>query len=193
MLATNLMEWSEYYRLSLDKPLNPIFGRLEEVLPPSGKALDLGCGVGHGSGFLLEHGFTVRSIDADPEAVTITSSRFPPATVEQSTFQALNLPTNTYDCVIAIFSIFFLNAEEHGTFWPRLVDSMKSGCIFAGQFLGPDDDWRERGYATHDAAHLRRLLQGFDIHHWEEANRDGETIQGTPKHWHVFHVVAKKR
>jgi hypothetical protein len=28
--------------------------------------------------------------------------------------------------------------------------------------------------------------------HLEEADQDGATSQGTPKHWHVFHVIARK-
>ncbi len=37
------------------------------------------------------------------------------------------------------------------------------------------------------------LLRGLEVEHFEEVEEDGETAVGDPKHWHLFHVVARQR
>ena len=39
---------------------------------------------------------------------------------------------------------------------------------------------------------IPRLLEPLAIVELEEEDRDGQTADGTPKHWHVFHVLARR-
>ena len=36
------------------------------------------------------------------------------------------------------------------------------------------------------------LLQGLDLEMFEEEEADGVTPRGNAKHWHIFHIVARK-
>jgi len=36
------------------------------------------------------------------------------------------------------------------------------------------------------------LLRPFDVGLFNEIEEDGTTVVGDPKHWHVFHIVARK-
>ena len=36
------------------------------------------------------------------------------------------------------------------------------------------------------------LLEGFELEMFEEEEADSLTPRGTPKHWHIFHIVARK-
>ena len=36
------------------------------------------------------------------------------------------------------------------------------------------------------------MLQGLDLEMFEEEESDGVTPRGTAKHWHIFHIVARK-
>ena len=38
---------------------------------------------------------------------------------------------------------------------------------------------------------IRDYFSDFQIEHFEEEDRDGASGLG-PKHWHVFHIIAKK-
>lgn len=186
-------EWSEYYQATLGKPLHPFFEHLEPHLPPGGKAVDLGCGVGRGTLRLLELGFEVEAMDADAEAIEITRSRLP----EGARCRLVHAPFETYDppscdVYLAMFSLFFLPPPAYRTFWDKLVAAMPSGAILGVQLLGVNDKWRDRGHTLHDADSALGQFEGFEILYWEEAERDGETAVGTPKHWHVFHIVAKR-
>ncbi len=183
--------WSEYFASMLDKPLHLIFRQIDPLLPKTGHALELGAGVGMGVVHLIEKGLTVTAIDAEPEAVRIIRERAPTANVVESRFEQFDLIPRSYDVVIAGFSLFFLTPTEFAQFWPRLLASMKPECVFAAEFLGLKDDWVKEGYLGHSESEVRRLLQPFSIQYWEQAERDGKTSQGTDKHWHVYHVVAR--
>ncbi len=37
------------------------------------------------------------------------------------------------------------------------------------------------------------LLDGFELELFEEEEADSVTPRGNPKHWHIFHIVARKR
>jgi hypothetical protein len=37
------------------------------------------------------------------------------------------------------------------------------------------------------------LLAGWTIELFDEEEDDSTTPRGTPKHWHIWHIVAQKR
>jgi tellurite methyltransferase len=190
----NPESWSEYYQATLDKPLHPIFEHLDPFLKPGLTALELGCGVGNGVLHLVEKGLNVLAVDADKEAIDIVFERVPGSAnvaLLQSTFQDLTLPAKTYDVIVAGFSLFFMPRPDFDAFWPRMVAALKPGGVVGGQLLGVNDDWRERGYAVHSRDEVDAMLSPFEVVYFEEAERDGTTVVGEKKHWHVFHVVAK--
>jgi hypothetical protein len=39
---------------------------------------------------------------------------------------------------------------------------------------------------------IERLLRGFELEYFKEIEEDGKTATGASKHWHVYHVVARK-
>ena len=193
---SNPVNLSEYFRATLDKPLHPIFEQLDPHLPKQGVALELGCGVGTGVLHLLERGLSVVAVDSEREALDLLEERLPEGAdvaVLETRFQDLQLPPETYDVVVAGFSLYFLSPEEFASFWPRLVRAMKPGGVLAGQLLGVNDSWNDQGFSLHTREEVDRLLEPFDVLHLEEVERDGKTVWGEAKHWHAFHIVARKR
>jgi len=184
--------WEEYFASMRAMPLHPMYRQLEPFLPKEGKALELGAGIGTGARFLLDHGLTVTAVDAEPEAAEALRQFLPAKHVIEALMQHVSLGYKAYDVVVAGFSLFFLTRAEFEAFWPRIVTSIKPGGLFMGQFLLPNDDWGKAGYLTHSAEELQSLFAPFQILHKEEVERDGKTSQGTDKHWHVLHVLAKK-
>jgi tellurite methyltransferase len=155
--------------------------------------LELGCGVGHGVLWLLGKGFEVVANDMEPEALDIVRSRVPAeAHVEflPGRFEDITMPEA--DLIVAGFSLFFLPPSEFADFWPKVVRALRPGGVFAGQFLGVHDDWAARGYTVMERSQVERMLQGLEVLALDEADQDGETSLGEAKHWHVFHVVARK-
>ena len=194
MEAEDKEKWSRYFAATADKPVHQIFESLEAFLPASGTAIDLGCGAGRHTIWLLEHGMQVVAVDVAQEAIDYVRQKLPPdPPVETicSSFQDLEL--DTYDVAVAIYTLFFLNPQEFSEFWPRVVQSIRPSGLFAGQFLGVNDTWNDRGYTLHDRGQVEQLFDGgFKVLLLQEEDQDGETALGEQKHWHVFHVIARK-
>lgn len=185
--------WAEYFEATADRPPHAIFDLLDPLLPPGGgDAIDLGCGAGRGTFRLLERGLRVTATDQSAEAIERIRAKAPPdapLSLICAPFQDLAL--DSYDVVVACFSLFFLPPPEFALFWPRVKASVRPGGVFAGQFLGVNDEWKGRGYTVHDKAAAEALLDGFEVLHFEEDEEDGSTATGEAKHWHVFHVIAR--
>ena len=78
--------------------------------------------------------------------------------------------------------------------WGRIVGSIRPGGRFAGQFFGDRDTWARCADRTHHTrGQVEAMLSGFDIEVFNEEERDDAMADGAPKHWHVFHIVARKR
>ncbi len=188
-------DWNEYYEITRERPIHFLYNELAPFLPSSGEALELGCGAGNGVLFLLVHGLRVTGSDAEAGALGVVQSRLPSDAnvwLVQSTYEDLPLGKAQYDVVTASFALFFMPPPAYYEFWKRLVEAIKPGGLFSGQFLGDRDEWISRGYTLQSADEVRELLVGFEILFWQEDERDGETAFGTPKHWHLFHVIARK-
>lgn len=185
--------WSRYFAATADKPVHPIFESLEPFLPDSGTAIDLGCGGGRGTIWLLERGMHVVAVDASEEGLDYLRKGLPGGSDVElicSNFQDLEL--GTYDVSVACFTLFFLPPDEFDRFWPRVVQSIRPGGLFAGQFLGVNDSWKDRDFTLHRRRDVEALLKDFKVLMLNEEKNDGETALGEKKHWHVFHVIARK-
>src|SRR5687768_15210206 len=61
--------WAAYYAGTRGNPPWPLLVRAVAMVPAPGDALDLGCGAGNETRFLLDSGFRVTAVDADSNAV----------------------------------------------------------------------------------------------------------------------------
>lgn len=187
--------WQEYFDVTRPMPLHPLFGELEPYLSSGGRAADLGCGVGHAVLFLAGRGYEVEAYDGHIQALETLRSRLEPGmrvTTHHSLLQDAFLEPGAYDVVVAAYSLFFLSPEDFAKTWAMIVAALKPGGLFVGEFLGPNDDWAAQ-FTTHDAAAVDLLLAPFEVLYLEEVDRDGFVSQGTPKHWHIFHVIGRAR
>ncbi|MEM7229979.1 MAG: class I SAM-dependent methyltransferase [Planctomycetota bacterium] len=167
-----------------------------------GQAIDLGCGPGNDVLELLKAGFHVLATDGHVAAIERTRERADDAgfadrlTTRLARFAQVHLEPNSADLIHAGFALPFTTVAEFDHIWTSICTALRPGAVFAGQFFGVKDDWahdEERSeLRAFTRAEVDNLLQAFEICHFEEVDRDGETATGTEKHWHVFHVVARR-
>jgi SAM-dependent methyltransferase len=184
--------WSDFYQITRNRPPWPRLVKAIELLGHTGEALDLGCGAGRDTRYLLERGFVVTAVDR--EAASLATLADLPAehlTRVQAAFE--DFVFGQYDLVNAHFSLPFTAKEQFAGVFARLRASLKSGGIFVGQFFGVNDTWNtpENTMTFLTSTQAREQLEGLEILEFTEEDQDGTTADGTPKHWHVYHIIAR--
>ncbi len=191
--------WAAYYDKLRDRPpRKTLLAALDTFGPvPAGSlALDLGCGDGRDAIELLRRGWRVVAVDAEPEALRQLQARPLPPNSEVTPIVArleeVPLPLGTL-LVNSSFAMPLCEPQAFHDLWARIREGLPSGGRFSGQWYGPRDSWAERPGITF----LRReealaMLEGLDLEMFEEEQADGVTPRGKSKHWHIFHIVARK-
>lgn len=101
-------DWSEYYRITKDKPPSKLLLKALGYVKNKDRAIDIGGGALKDTRYLLSQGFDVIVIDADElmaiEARKIVSNKLHYAV---SSFADFHFPENTFDVANAQFSFPF--------------------------------------------------------------------------------------
>jgi tellurite methyltransferase len=194
-------DWPGYFGAVLGKPprdtLLSALAAFEDEGVTSGFAVDIAAGEGRDTLALLERGWRVLATDAEPVAFDYLWRRVPAAARDRLTttlalFEDTTVPP--CDLVNASFALPFCAPRHLPGLWARIVAAIRPGGRFAGQFFGDRDSWAgraDRTHHTHDQTVA--LLAGFDIEMMRVEERDDPPDVREPKHWHLFHVVARKR
>ena len=186
-------KWEDFYKITKDRPPWPLLVQAVSLISQRKDALDLGCGAGRDTRFLLEQGFTVTAVDNDPHAIVLLAD-FPQnhLRVVHSSFEAFDF--ETYDLVNAHFALPFLSEEHFHLVFARIKRALHAGGLFVGQFFGVNDEWNtprnKMTFLTKEQAVAE--LKGLRVLEFREEDVDSHVADGTPKHWHVFHIIAQK-
>lgn len=161
-------------------------------------ALDLGCGTGRDTVELLRRGWSVLAIDAEADAIAELKAR--PEAVSAGDrletqvvrFETIALPA--CDLVNSSFALPLCGAEAFPFLWQRIRAALNPGGRIACQLFGPRDGFARRPEppAIHGRAAVDALLAGMAVEMLDEEETDAVTPRGQTKHWHIFHVVARK-
>ncbi len=195
--------WAGYYARREERPPRrtvltalDLFER--EGLPLSRwRAVDLGCGSGRDTVALIDRGWSVTAIDAEPAAITRLSSRFPAAvatgrlTAVQAAMEAADW--SPVSLTNASFSLPLVAPDLFDAFFRRLADRLLPGGRLACQLFGDRDSFVGRHPLTfHDRDQALARFAGWRLEVFEEEESEGESRSGRPKHWHLFHIVAQR-
>ncbi|HIK43795.1 MAG TPA: class I SAM-dependent methyltransferase [Leptolyngbyaceae cyanobacterium M65_K2018_010] len=195
-------KWIQYYQAVEGRSPRPTLvkaleGYAQDAHPLPRFAVDLGCGDGRDTVELLNQGWRVLAIDGEPEAITRLRQRdncdrtYLETRVQR--FEDLTLPPEV-SLINASFCLPFCHPDHFPQLWEEIVLALASGGRFCGQLFGDQDSWAvyaDMTHHSHDQVH--DLLTPFIVEWLEEENHPGKTVLGEDKHWHIFHVVARKR
>lgn len=186
-------DWETFYTFTKDSPPWPLLIRAVSFLPLKGHALDLGAGAGRDTRYLLQQGFQVTAVDSDPHAIAMLRS-FPQENLQvvQASFE--DFAFEIYALINAEFALPFLSQQRFHEVFERVKRATKPGGIFVGQFFGVHDQWntseQPMTFLTREQAEA--VLWDMDIIEFNEEDMDGHIADGSPKHWHTFHIIARK-
>jgi len=196
--------WRRYYDAADDQPRDTLLFALERLATESGAkkkglfAVDLGCGAGRDTAELLRRGWRVLAIDTEEEAIERLLRRDDlgaggAARLDTRVARFEDAAWPEADLVNSSYALPFCPPNHFGAVWQRIVASLSRAGRFSGQLFGDRDGWAsasDMSFQTRGEAEA--LLRGLDVELFVEIEEDGKTAVGKPKHWHLFHVVAKR-
>lgn len=164
--------------------------------PSPSFAIDLGCGEGRDTIELLRRGWRVLAIDGHPMGLDMLRARIGPndtPRIECILAAMEDAPLPPCRLLNASFSLPFCAPARFADLWRRVVASIEPGGRFAGQLFGDRDEWASLPDRSHQSrSELDHLFAGFLLEELREEERDSPDAEGNAKHWHVFHIVARK-
>ena len=162
-----------------------------------GRAIDIGCGAGRDTIYLVKNGWYVIAIDKEDTKQIITSKindkELERLKFIQSDFENIKLEKN--NLVIANYSLPFCNKNKFQKFWNKIVNSIEKDGYFVGNFFGKNDEWNTENSKLIflDKKEVEELFNNFEILKFEEEEKDAKTGLGIMKHWHTYNIIARKK
>lgn len=162
-----------------------------------GVAVDIAAGEGRDSIELLKRRWSVTAMDNHPDAFDFLRRQVPEdaqARLNAIEVDFANMQIPSCDLVNASFALPFCEPQYFPQLWTEIVSAIRRGGRFAGQFFGKRDSWASIPNRTHHSLEeVQELLAGFEIEMMREEEKDDPPDVRNPKHWQLFHVVARKK
>jgi tellurite methyltransferase len=185
--------WRKFIAITAGQPAWPSLVRAAGLFDKPGDALDVGAGAGRDTAYLLEHGWRVTAVDSSPSAAAALARLANPK-LKVVVERVQDFVPAAYHLVNAQFSLPFIPPATFEGAVERLQGSLRPRGVMAATFFGVNDGWNVRGsnmtFSTR--AGIERLFDGWKVVELtEEDDKHGHTADGSPKHWHVFHLIAR--
>ena len=189
----------EYYKKTENSKPNFLIKKLiNNVEIKQKNAVDLGCGAGRDTLYLIKNGFKVLAIDKEDTSKIISkklnSEELKRFKFKCQAFEDVEIKEN--NLLVANFSISFCNRNYFKTFWNKIGNSILENGYFVGTFFGLNDSWtktkKDMVFLTKEEV-LDLFKNNFEIIFFKEVEKDEKTVLGVMKHWHIYNVIAKKK
>ncbi len=187
--------WLDFFGGTKDSPPSQGLVGAMRFVAKSGSALDLGAGAGKDSRYLLEKGYQVTAVDADPHSKDFLQKLPNQSNLNIVTSKLQNFEFKKYDLVTSWFTLSFLPVDELKNVIRDVKMSLKSGGVFTGNLFGVEDEWNKtrKGMSFFTIDEVRMQLIGLEILVLKELRNKGKLANGAPKYWHVIVFVARKK
>lgn len=191
-----MINWSEHTEQTKNRPPSEMLVKALSYVVERDTALDLGAGALNDSQFLAESGFKkVIALDKDDSA-QLTYDQLPKEKIDYviSSFENYSFPKDSFDLITAQYSLPFSDPGSLDSIMKNLKQSLKIKGVFVGQFFGINDSWNHEGSKIHfhTIEEVKELVSDLKIIEFTEEEIDRKLASGTPKHWHLFHIIAQK-
>lgn len=187
----------KYYDNTENEMPNYTGKKFIELNVEPGNAVELGCGAGRDTVYLIRNGWNVLAIDREDVETRIVSKLLVEELEQFEFFKQRfeDIELENSNLVVANFSLPFCNKNDFKKLWAKINHSILKDGYFVGNFLGDKDEWKiakeKMTFLTKDQ--VMELFRNFEIVEFKEVEKDGLTGLGKMKHWHIFNVIAKKK
>ncbi len=192
-----MTDWAAFHAATAGRPTRPLFDEAWAIVGGQpGRAIELGFGDGTEAAFMSRQGWSVRAIDAEPSAAQRLLGLLDRAEGERleivtARLEDVELPPA--DFVYAGYSLPFCRPDRFVALWRRILEAIRPRGVVAGELFGDHDSWAGNPDMTFFTAdEVDALLRPLDVLGLRVEDGPGDSFIG-PKHWHVFHLIARSR
>lgn len=183
-----------YAELSKEFKPNKLVEMAVSHIKQPGKALDIGAGALRDTRYLLEQGFEVTAVDKDETTQEVSkelnNEKLSAITTNLTEWE---FPQEVFDLVIAINVLPFIGKDSFSDVFDNVKKSLKPGGVLCFTLFGNKDDWvTNENMSFFDKEEVEQLISDMKIISFGEEEKDGKTIRGDSKHWHIFRIIAQK-
>ena len=156
-------------------------------------AIDLGCGSGNETVYMVKNGIKVLAIDRqlnqDFILNRLSDSEKQLVSFKESSFEDVELPKTKL--LTAFFSIPFCNPNNFDELWTKIYNSIEDNGYFVGQLFGDRDAWNVvESINTFSIDKVKEYLKNYNIIKLEEIEYVRESDN---KKWHFYDIIAQKK
>lgn len=156
-------------------------------------AIDLGCGSGNETVYMVKNGIKVLAIDRqlnqDFILNRLSDSEKQLISFNESSFEDVELPKTKL--LTAFFSIPFCNPNNFDELWTKIYNSIEDNDYFVGQLFGDRDAWNVvESINTFSIDKVKEYLKNYNIIKLEEIEYVRESDN---KKWHFYDIIAQKK
>ena len=156
-------------------------------------AIDLGCGIGNETVYMVKNGIKVLAIDRqlnqDFILNRLSDSEKQLISFKESSFEDVELPKTKL--LTAFFSIPFCNPNNFDELWTKIYNSIEDNGYFVGQLFGDRDAWNVvESINTFSIDKEKEYLKNYNIIKLEEIEYVRESDN---KKWHFYDIRAQKK
>ena len=156
-------------------------------------AIDLGCGSGNETVYMVKNGIQVLAIDRqlnqDFILNRLSDDEKKLISFMESSFEDIELPKTWL--LTAFFSIPFCNPNNFDELWNKIYNSIEDDGYFVGQLFGDRDAWNVvDSINTFPIDKVKDYLKKYRIIKLEEVEYVRESDN---KKWHFYDIIAQKK
>lgn len=156
-------------------------------------AIDLGCGSGNETVYMIKNGIKVLAIDRqlnqDFILNRLSDNEKKMISFKESSFEDVELPKTKL--LTAFFSIPFCNPNNFDELWTKIYNSIEDNGYFVGQLFGDRDAWNVvESINTFSIDKVKEYLKNYNIIKLEEIEYVRESDN---KKWHFYNIIAQKK
>ncbi len=186
-----------YDNTTFDYPRKNVKFFIENIKVEPGKAIELGCGAGSDTRYLIKKGWNVLAIDREDVEARI-SKRLNTEELKNFRFQKQkfeNIKLEKSNLIVANYSLPFCQKDKFKELWNKIKTSISNKGYFIGNFFGVKDEWNAGNFQIifFTKEQVLELFTDFEIICFKEIEKDMLTGLGKMKHCHIFNVIAKKK
>ena len=151
-------------------------------------AIDLGCGSGNETVYMIKNGIKVLAIDRqlnqDFILNRLSDNEKKMISFKESSFEDVELPKTKL--LTSFFSIPFCNPNNFDELWTKIYNG-----YFVGQLFGDRDAWNVvESINTFSIDKVKEYLKNYNIIKLEEIEYVRESDN---KKWHFYDIIAQKK